>query len=223
MLNDPWNSGVDEVDLVGYAIRRTGARQFHVGLLYKFGKKVYLRHQCRHLEVTEEEAVHPDYLWTNIAALSTLNKRLIANKMSRAGGDKVPYGIGYRVEGGYIDRKTMKYVVTELGDGLTCSTYIVAALETLGFTPLDRPTWNPTEEDSLWQAQMIDRQVQANPASKEHFEAAKGHVGEPRYRPDQLVASAYPGSWPISQETANDLGAQVVAHYDEKRPSLSRL
>src|SRR5258708_1205168 len=98
MLNDPLQAGFDEVDLLGFAIRRGPQRHLHVGLLYKAGKNVYLRHQCEHFVVRDEEPSVDD-LWTNISALSPLNKRLIANKMSRAGGDKVPYGVGYHVNG----------------------------------------------------------------------------------------------------------------------------
>jgi hypothetical protein len=103
MLNDPLQAGFEKVDLVGFAIRRPGPEQYHVGLLYKVpGKPVRLRHQCDHLDIRDKEPDNPEYLWTDVAALSSLNKRLIANKMSRAGGDKVPYGVGFRAGCGQL-------------------------------------------------------------------------------------------------------------------------
>jgi hypothetical protein len=218
MLNDPLKIEFDKVDLVGFAMRRPRDRQFHVGLLYKHGKKTYLRHHCDHLDLKEEEASNMNDLWTDIAALSQLNKRLIANKMAKAGSDKVPYGIGYRVDGKYIDKKTMKYAVTEIGQGLTCSTYIVAALETLGFFPFKRSEWEATEQDTAWQKTALEDQVRRHPEAEEHFKAEQCNVGGPRFRPDHIVASAYPAEWPIAQDKANELGVQVIACYDSKRP-----
>lgn len=222
MLNDPLEVSVDKVDWTGLAMRRPDGRHFHVGFLYRAGKKVHFRHQCGHLDLKDEEATHPDDLWADIVALSPLNKRLIANKLLRAGGDKVPYGIGYRTEGGYIDKKTMKYLLTEPGQGLTCSTYIVAVLETLGFAPFERATWKPTDEDTAWQSKMVGLQTTLNPDAKEHFEAEKVHIGEPRYRPDQMMATAFPEKWPVSQDTANEFGAKVVTHYEKMRPKQLR-
>jgi hypothetical protein len=173
MLNDPLQKGFEELDRVGFAIRRPEPSQFHVGLLYKDAKKVYLRHQCDHLVLKEDEPSCA-YLWTDIAALSPLNKRLIANKMSRAGGDKVPYGVGYRLNGNYLDKKTLKYLVTEPGAGLTCATYIIEVLETLGFFPFDRKNWLSTEHDTAWQEQQIEQKMRRHPGAKEHFRSREG-------------------------------------------------
>jgi hypothetical protein len=222
MLNDPLQVSVDKVDWTGLAIRRPDGRHFHVGLLYRAGKKVRIRHQCGHLDLKDEEASHPDDLWANITALSPLNKRLIANKLLRAGGDKVPYGIGYRTEGGYIDKKTMKYLLTDPGQGLTCSTYIIAILETLGFAPFDRATWKPTDEDTAWQTKMLDFQAASHRDAKDHFEAEKVHIGEPRYRPDQVMATAFPEKWPVPHDTANEIAVEVVVSYEKMRPNQLR-
>ena len=105
------------------AIRRTVARQFHVGLLYKAGQRAKFRHQCEHKDLKDEEAGNPEYLWADIGALNKINKRLLASKMSKAGGDRVPYRVGFQSGREYIDKKTLKYASTEPGEGLTCSTY----------------------------------------------------------------------------------------------------
>jgi hypothetical protein len=219
MLNDPLQAGFENVDLVGFAIRRPGPEQYHVGLLYKVpGKPVRLRHQCDHLDIKDKEPDNPEYLWTDVAALSSLNKRLIANKMSRAGGDKVPYGVGFRVDGKYLDKKTLKYAVTELGEGLTCATYIVAVMETLGFFPFDRKGWTSTPEDTNWQKAMISRKAAEHPTAVKHFEAEKAHIGESRFRPEHVVAAGYPPTWPLTQAVANELAGKIVAFYNQKRP-----
>jgi hypothetical protein len=216
MLIDPLIAGFDTVELLGFAFRRSQGQQFHVGLLYKAGKKVYLRHQCDHLVVTDDEPTD-SYLWNNISALSPLNKRLIANKLSRAGGDKVPYGVGYRIGGIYLDKKTLKYVVTAPGEGLTCATYVVEVLETLGFTPFDKDSWMPTDEDTAWQKRIIEYYRRHYPESIDHFEAEKANIGGPRYRPDHVAAAGNPPTWPLTQMQANQLALRVVASYNAAR------
>jgi hypothetical protein len=219
MLKDPVQESFDKVDIAGFAIRRPSPGQYHIALLYKVSEKpARIRHQCDHLELRDKQAGGIDYLWTDIAALSSLNKRLIANKMSRAGGDKVPYGVGFRQDGKYLDKKTLKYAVTEPGQGLTCATYIIAVMETLGFFPFDRKRWTSTTEDTNWQAKMIAQQTAQHPSAGKHFEAERAHIGEPRFRPEHVVASAYPLIWPLTQETANEIAAKVTACYDQKRP-----
>jgi hypothetical protein len=220
MLNDPAQSGFENVDRLGFAIRRPRERQFHVGLLYRSGTKSKLRHHCEHNDLRDEDAGNPEYLWTDIAALSAVNKKLIANRMSRAGGDKVPYGVGFRAGRKYLDPKTLKYVSTNPGDGLTCATYIVAAMETLGFVPLDMSDWPETTEDTAWQARMVQAQAEKFPKDKEHFEAEKANVGGPRVRPEHVVATAYPKTWPITHAEATEIGAKVIACYDKKRPPI---
>jgi hypothetical protein len=138
--------------------------------------------------------------------------------MSRAGGDKVPYGVGYRVNGSYLDKKTLKYAVTRLGKGLTCATYVVAVMETLGFVPFDRDKWVPTEEDTAWQKRMIEGQIRRHPESAEHFEAERANIGGPRFRPEHVAAAGHPPTWPLTQVQATELAEKVITSYDSKRP-----
>jgi hypothetical protein len=98
MLNDPQEVDFDEVEEVGFIFRRPGGNQYHVGFLFKSEDKVMVRHQCDHLDTRQEQAGRTSDLWTNIAAVSLTNKALIAAKLAKIGGDKVPYGVGYNPE-----------------------------------------------------------------------------------------------------------------------------
>lgn len=219
MLSDPFNEAFDNVDLVGFAIRRAERRQFHVGILYKLpGKPVHLRHQCTHNILVDTEPQEFAYLWTNIAALKSVNKRLLANKLYKAGGDKIPYGVGYQIDREYLDKKTLKYKVTEPGQGLTCATYVMAVLEAMGFKPFDLKDWQPVASDAEWQRNMIDDLAKKNADDADHFLAEQANIGQWRFRPEHVAGSGNPSTWPIAQAQANELGAQVVASYDEKRP-----
>lgn len=217
MLKDPLQLNFDTVDWVGFALKKVLGGYFHVGLLYKVGKHARLRHQCEHNHFRDEKADNSEYLWTDIRALSPLNKRLIANKMSRAGGDKVPYGVGYRSGRIYLDKKSLKYINSTSGDGLTCSSYIVAVLETLSFKPFDFRDWNTPPEDIRWQRSMNVQQTQQHPEATEHFAAAQALVGQPRIRPDHVMGSASPQTWPLKQAEADELGMKIVETYTSMR------
>jgi len=219
MLNDPWNAPFDQVDWIGFAIKRTAGRQFHVGILYKLnGKPVHLRHQCDHRLLVDAPPTDFAYLWINVSALGAINKRLIANKLSKAGGDKIPYGIGFKMNEQYLDKKTLKYCNTDPGNGLTCATYILAVLRTLGFDPFEYGEWHPTASDVGWQENSLSRKALQFPNDADHFSAEQTHVGGPRFRPEHVVGAGHPPSWPIAQAHADVLGAEVIGCYDQRRP-----
>lgn len=137
MLNDPRELGFDRVDDVGFTLRRTGADQHHAGFLFKSDEQVLVRRHCDHLDTGEEPAGHPDDLWTDIAAVAQTNKAIIAARLARIGGDKAPFGVGYRTQQGYLDKHALRCISTTPGHGLTCATYIVAILDTLGYPQFD--------------------------------------------------------------------------------------
>lgn len=177
-----------------------------------------IRHQCDHMDTREQAAGDQDDLWTDISAVSRINKAVIAARLAKVGDDRVPYGIGYKTEQGYLDKQTLRYIVNKPGNGLTCATYIIAILETLGFVPFDHANWPPTAEDIAWQRQMVATQAVRRPSAIAHFTAEKANVGTPRYRPEHVIASGTPPKWPISQDEADCLGAEARREYDEKRP-----
>ena len=218
MLKDPAETGFDQVDDVGYAFRRPGGQQYHVGILYKSGDQVRLRHQCDHLETRDEIAGHPSDLWTDIAAIKATNKAIIAARLAKVGGDTVPYGVGYKSDKGYIDKRTLKYCLTTPGDGLTCATYIVAILEALGYAPFDHTNWLPTINDVVWQANILGLMAGAHSDAGAHFAAEQANIGAPRYQPEHVVASGVPAEWPLSQVAANDLGVVAKSEYNRMRP-----
>lgn len=219
MLFDPLKNPFDGVEWAGFAIRHVRAGQFHVGFLYKLqGKAARLHHQHSHLDTRDEAPSEFDYLWLNIAPLSQINKRLIANRLSRAGGDKIPYGVGFDLDGEYLDRKTLKYARTDPGEGLTCATYVVSVLENLGFPPFVREGWQSSPEDVEWQRRILEFMASKNPDSAEHFEAEKANVGGPRFRPDHVAGAGAAQKWPIKQDEANSLAEQVVAAHEALRP-----
>lgn len=218
MLHDPTQANFDQVDEVGFTLRRPGDDQYHVGFLFKTEDRVMVRHQCNHMDTREQAAANQEDLWTDISAVSLVNKAVIAARLAKVGDDKVPYGVGYKTERGYLDKQTLRYIVTKPGNGLTCATYIIAILETLGFVPFDHANWAPTLEDTSWQGRMVVTQAIQHPAAIAHFAAEQANVGTPRYKPEHVIASGTPLNWPISQDDANRLGAEARREYDEKRP-----
>ncbi len=214
MLNDPLHNPYDKVHYFGFAIRRVTASQWHVGMLYKFGAaEARLRHQCSHDYLRDEEAKGHEchFLWVDIAALDDINKKLIAGKLTKAGGDKIPYGIGFQEGGSYIDNETLRYINTNPGMGLTCASYILAVLASLGFRPLDIEHWKSTEADIAWQTSIL--LAVGIPHQSEHYIKETNNIGAPRFRPEHIVASGLESEWPIDQLTAEVRGSDVITVY----------
>ena len=219
MLNDPVSVPFDSVQSIGFAIMRTGAHQWHVGMLYKInGHAARLRHLCWHLEVKDDDLCDFRYMWVDVAALGPQNKRLLALRLSKVGKDKVPYGVGFKEDGEYIDKKTLRYRKTVLGDGLTCATYVLEILQTFGHKPFVFSQWVATQPDIDWQKATIAENEAKYPNDIAHFSAERSNIGGARFRPEHITASGKENKWPVSQESADTGGAAVIVKYNLERP-----
>lgn len=218
MLNDPLGKPFDQADWLGFAIRRVSATQWHTGMVYVVQGKARLRHLCGHLALRDEPAGDVRYLWIDVAALGTVNKRLISLRLARAGQDKVPYGVGFLEDGHYLDKKTLRYRRTEPGMGLTCATYVMEILHTFGHKPFVVSEWAAEDGDAKWQADALQDNLQNNPEDADHFKAEQQNIGSPRFHPQHVMGAGHPNNWPVSRTEAETLASQVTADYNAKRP-----
>ncbi|MGA2292624.1 hypothetical protein, partial [Bradyrhizobium sp.] len=98
-----------------------------------------------------------------------------------------------------------------LGKGLTCATYIVAILKSLGFPLLLEDSW-PIDraDDQLWQRAIIE-ELRKSGAEEDYIAVAQNDVGAKRYRPAEVVGSATNAAWPVVFSDATALAAAVLA------------
>lgn len=219
MLNHPWSKPFNQADWLGIAIRRVSANQWHTGVVYVVNGTAKLRHLCGHLTLRDELAEDGRYLWIDVAALGSINKRLMALRLARAGQDKVPYGVGFLEDGRYLDKKTLLYCKTEPGMGLTCATYVMEIFHTFGYKPFVFSEWTADGADVKWQADALNDNLYNNPSDADHFEAEHQNIGSPRFHPQHVTGAGHPSKWPISRVDAEALAFQVTTDYSKWWPA----
>ncbi|MFV3073157.1 hypothetical protein [Niveispirillum fermenti] len=218
MLNNPTSIPFDRADSIGFVIRRISGDQWHTGMLYIHEGKARLRHLCSHNHLEDEPAEELHYLWTEVAAIGSINKRLIALRLGKGGKNKVPYGVGFLDNGHYLDKQTLHYTKTELGMGLTCATYVMEILHTFGFKPFTISEWTPNDGDVHWQRSILQYFKQCHPDAEKHFETEQQNIGSPRFHPQHVTGAGHAEEWPVSKTDAELLATQVTINYNAVFP-----
>ena len=182
----------------------------HSGLLYKIDDgSPRISHLAWHFRLRDDAASDP-YLWAD-TALDENNSRFVAAWLAsrQNSPSNIPYGID--AGGSCFDKATREFLPPPLGKGLTCATYIVAILKSLGFPLLLEETW-PTDRtsDDSWQRAVIDA-LRNDGAGEDYVEATQKDVGAKRFRPSEVVGSATRAPWPVAFQDAAELAASVVA------------
>ncbi|MED5597190.1 hypothetical protein [Janthinobacterium sp. P210006] len=105
---------------------------------------------------------------------------------------RLPYSINYE-DGEYFDATTGQCLKTELGQGLTCATFVLAVLARYGIELIDISTWPKTEENKQWQEQILKKLIDTTrpPDTIDTFLTQFSMVGSvPRVRPEEAVGAA---------------------------------
>ncbi|MDA3439637.1 hypothetical protein [Acinetobacter bereziniae] len=98
-----------------------------------------------------------------------------------------PYGIvnkgGTKFENGALIKNPMIE-----GDSLTCSVFVLCLLEQFGFYIINRESWEITNEDTIWQNNILNKLEGA--LSPEYMKIQRENIGlVKRFRPEQIVGA----------------------------------
>jgi hypothetical protein len=77
-------------------------------------------------------------------------------------------------QGIYFDTTTYNYIRTAAGEGLTCATFILAVMNSVGIKLLEDETWPVREEDKEWIEQIVGTLAESG-VNREHI----SHQGVP--------------------------------------------
>lgn len=107
--------------------------------------------------------------------------------ISNESRDSVPYG--FSIPGPYFDAVTGQYLATDIV-GLTCSTFVIAALESVGLSVVDISTWRERANDGKRFAELVQllRDHGVHPA---HVKLVEDEDPAFRIRPEDLPRAAY--------------------------------
>lgn len=165
---------------------------FHLGFFHKTESKSGIIHLMGHMDLRDSNHFHK-YKFIRLECLdedeiihliAAIRAAFIACNNSIPFG---PCGGGSFAESGEYQGVA--------GDGLTCSLLVLAFLESHGFKLINKETWPIRETDSTMQLDIINDlscDFSRDPDDLEHFkiQKEKAESGTPRYRPEEVGASA---------------------------------
>jgi hypothetical protein len=208
----------EKVSDFGVAIRQFGPGQYHCGILYTLGREARLCHFAFHHDLRDEIAKEP-YLWAD-AGLDPVNRRLVAAWVGnlRINNDNIPYGLDSA--GCCFDVATGEFLSPPIGKGLTCSTFIMSVLRSLGFNVLKESEW-PKRSDDVAFGQRIAEMLMKAHANDDHIQAVKEDIGAHRFRPEEVVGAITLSDWPIAFTDARAIADAIIIDVTEARSAAS--
>jgi hypothetical protein len=186
-------------------------RQNHVGILYKTdGNPLSLLHLRWHHEL-QNEAPDPSYFWLP----TKLDPRVVTSfvewlgvvwERNKAGA--VPFSVLY--SGRYFEADG-KLARSDIGDGLTCATFVCALFADFALPLIDADTWpkSPTLRDKQWHREILEELgKKADPAHVAKQRLLMGRAS--RFRPEQTAGAfgVFTGA-PVKHDVASAM-AKIV-------------
>ncbi|GJE83864.1 hypothetical protein [Methylorubrum thiocyanatum] len=101
---------------------------------------------------------------------------------------------------------TGQHVETDPRYGLTCATYVAAALKGAGIDILDIATWVPRPGDDAWSEWVLGLLEEHAPKRAEQLAGQKAPF---RVRPDEMAAAASSDRYPVTMNEAADAASHV--------------
>lgn len=115
------------------------------------------------------------------------------NMIWRRNRHVIPYGISSDGIETFFDT-TGSIASPNVGEGLTCATFIMGVFSKLGLNLIDTSNWERRSTDSVWHRHILDnlsRHPHYQPEVIGHAAAQERHVGVAyRYRPEEVVGCA---------------------------------
>ena len=205
-VNRPDKIPFHSVEDLGVAMRTIGDDgQLHMGLLYRpDAMPSLLLHLRTHFDLRNEEPT-AEYRWLQVD-LDELNRRAIVGlcELIATSQSKVPYGFSYN--GQYFE-PTGNFIEPGFGNGLTCATFVMAVFRTVKIEILKTEEWTTRPEDITWQRALTAHlRKEWGPFLADGVEK---HIGDPRFRPDEVAAGATIDARPLSLEDASNMGQAI--------------
>ena len=202
------------VNRVGVAITDHNGQR-HVGFLFKIDDDgPYLLHLAWHYILRcapegEDDGLDESYMWADLAELEDEPRRVVASFLSTIAERKplIPYGLN--AEGIEFDRRTGEIVSRPGGRGLTCATFLLSVMKTIGYDILDVSNWPTTRPgDAEWQGRILEL---LEPRAPEHADAVRRDLPCARFRPEEVTGAAATAGWPHNFVQAEKAAAEVLA------------
>lgn len=204
-----------ELSFLGVGIRRVTQTQHHVVFVYEAPDgSLRLSHLEWHRRFRGDAPWDGQYYWCTAAGMDELNRKTIAawlHALARK-PQSMDYGLSFDDCEFIADGDgTYAFVAKTPGKGVTCATFVMLVLQTVGFPLLDAETWQTRPEDVQWQESIIQTLRQHSGMTEQEADLVAQDVGSARFRPIEVATAAQHDPWPVNFHTATALAADVMA------------
>jgi len=198
---------------VGLAVTDETAKQFHVGLIHKSAEAdAKILHLAWHHSLCNDALPHEqhEFFWARVDLPAERAEALAAlcRRIMRRNAQEIGYGLLYK--GGRFAPDGM--VLLEGSEvGLTCATFVLAALKGGGIELLKLSSWPPRSEDRQWQRSIIAllrscREKDPKRVSAQHIASVEEEEGCVRYRPEEVTGACSEDAFPVEFAAASAAG-----------------
>jgi len=203
---------------VSVVVAATGFRQQHVGLLLSSASGEEFIHLAWH-RLLQSDSVHG--LAPRSLSLLDLDgdRAIVVQSVVRLlarSNPEAPYGFDFPNE--VFDADSGKWLLGSTGHGLTCASFVIAALMQAGINLLELSSWKERDEDEAWRQKIIKLLERRYP---EHAAQLVANPQSVRFRPEDVGGSARmkESAWPVTFSDAVRLGEDIL---EELRPAPPR-
>lgn len=192
---------------LGIAIRTIrGEQQLHIGLLYRVDNQAASVLHLRHHFDLKNEAPSPEFRWIQID-LDEINRRLLVGLCRAIAARAKNVAFGFTYADTLYFTESGEYIDQPVGHGLTCATFVMAVFARFKIPLLILVDWPKRPDDPVWQQWQV-RYLQQQ-FGRLLADAVAAHIGEPRYRPEEVSAGAVNSNRPLNFTKAKRLGERI--------------
>ena len=122
--------------------------------------------------------------------------------------DKIPYGIDFAHD--CFDTRTGAWLLGPIGRGLTCATFVVAALRATGIDLIKVESWPVRDDDKAWKDHVVE-QLRKYGHEEQALYVSQEDLGT-RIRPSEVAGSGLVGAseWPLPFARAVELAGELL-------------
>lgn len=213
-LHGPTDAPGQQIAVAAVGVQLTGPAQAHAAILYDDGRgEFFAIHFCAMREWKNEplSAAEP-FLWVP-APMDPIElphfAELCALVAESRTMDEVPFAFQYD-KANVFDRTTGKLFLGPSGYGLTCATFVLTMLASVGVRPIALKTWPNRPCDAPWQRRTLALLERAHGEHEMLTQAAE--IGALRFRPEEVAASCSysTASYPVDFQSVLSRGRDVL-------------
>lgn len=205
-------------NLFSIAIRHHSEDQYHLGIYCKSEKS-----ECI-ISLLDSYQVHKStsfghYKYLKFLQLEDDDEVIHMISVAEAAYEDKPCEVIYGPCGGGKFTNDGKYV-GELGDGLTCSSFVLELIESQGFDLIDKSSWPLRDEDRNWQEETLEGLAESAISDEDHkhltIQQTKCENGAHRFRPEEVGASVTFKDGPHCYEEINPVALRIIERITSK-------